>query len=119
MAVDDDYNNVISLKARLENMDQTYEVICAESGKKCLELLNKGEIPDLILLDIMMPEMTGWSVLDKLKENTAWKDIPIIFLTARTDERSKTAGAFLGDLYIEKPYEIEILKEKIDQIIKK
>ena len=96
-----------------------YEVIPARNGVECFELLKNNEIPDLILLDIMMPEMSGWQVFDKLKENPAWKDIPIVFLTARTDEMAENAGSFLGDDYIEKPVDAKELKKRIDKVLKK
>ena len=66
-----------------------------------------------------MLEMSGWQVFDKLKENPSWKDIPVVFLTARTDEIAERAGSFLGDAFIEKPVEAEELKKKIDAILNK
>ena len=60
-----------------------------------------------------------WEVFDKLKENTSWKDIPIVFLTARTDEITENAGGFLGDDYIEKPVRTEELKKRIGKVLKK
>jgi len=95
-----------------------YELIPAESGKKCIELLKNNEIPDLILLDIMMPEMSVWLVFDELKENFAWKNISVVFLTARTDKLAERAGKHLGKDYIEKPVDVEDLKKRIDKILK-
>ncbi|MCK5342393.1 MAG: response regulator, partial [Candidatus Heimdallarchaeota archaeon] len=74
---------------------------------------------DIILLDIMMPEMSGWEVYDKLRDNPAWQDIPIVFLTARTDRIAENAGEFLGDDYIEKPVDIKVLQQRIDRIVEK
>ena len=54
-----------------------------------------------------MLEMSGWQVFDKLKENPLWKDIPVVFLTARTDEIAENTGGFFGDDYIEKPVRTE------------
>ena len=76
---------------------------------KINELLEKNDIPDLILLDIMMPEISGWELAKRLKKNTAWKNIPIVFLTARTSKIAKTAGGLLGEDYIEKPFDKEDL----------
>jgi CheY-like chemotaxis protein len=117
MVVDDDSENNLSLKAGLEDIDKNFEVFCAESGEQCFQLLSEKKIPDLILLDIMMPEMNGWEVFGKLKNNPEWKDIPVIFLTARSDHIAKNAGNFLGDDYIEKPYELEDLKNKINKTL--
>ena len=81
------------------------------------KLLKDNNIPDLILLDIMMPEMSGWEVCERLKKNPSWKDIPIVFLTARTDEVAIDAGGFLGEDYIKKPFEIKDLNKRIDMVI--
>ena len=120
MMVDDEEDQTFCMKIALENSyGDEYEVIPAHSGAECFELLKNNVKPDLILLDIMMPEMNGWEVFEKLKENPLWKDIPVVFLTARTDEVAERAGGFLGEDYIEKPVRIEELKEKIDKIFKK
>ena len=117
MVVDDDPDQISTLKYVLENVDNKYEVIGVNDGTQCLKLLNDKNIPDLILLDIMMPEMNGWEVNNKLKENSSWKNIPVIFLTARTDRIAKNAGEFLGDDYIEKPFNKEDLMKRIENIL--
>ena len=61
--------------------------------------------------------MNGWQVLEKIRENDNWKDIPIIILTARTDNLAKNAGKFLAEDYIEKPYTDKILKERIQIVL--
>jgi DNA-binding response OmpR family regulator len=118
LVVDDNPDVIFSIKNGMEEYKKEYTIIGAESGKKCLELL-ETDAPDLILLDIMMPELSGWKTFDLIKENTSWKNIPIVFLTARTDNVAKNAGGFLGEDYIEKPFEIKELKERIDKILKK
>jgi len=118
MIVDDDKNNIHTLKQSLEDMDADYKVTCASDGMQCLELLQNNEIPDLILLDIMMPEMSGWETFKNLQENPLWKDIPVFFLTARTDKVAINAGDFLAAEYIQKPYDIEDLKKRIDKVLK-
>jgi len=115
MIVDDNPDIIFSIKSGLEVVEGNYEIIGAQSGEKCLELL-ETETPDLILLDIMMPEMSGWETFDKLKGNASWENIPVVFLTARTDRIAKNAGGFLGDDYIEKPFEIAELKRRVDEI---
>ena len=92
MVVDDDPENNLSLKVGLEELDQSFEVICAESGSQLFKFLNEKEIPDLVLLDIMMPNISGWEVFGKLKKNPEWQKIPVIFLTARSDQMAKNAG---------------------------
>ena len=116
--VDDDPGVIYTVKNGLEGLDPEYKIVVAENGKKCLELL-EGQIPDLILLDIMMPEMTGWETINKIKEVDAWKDIPVIFLTARTDRIAKNAGEFLADDFVDKPFQILELKKRVDKFLKK
>ena len=118
LVVDDNPDVIFSVKSGLEEVTKDYEVIGAESGEKCIEFL-KNNTPDIILLDIMMPEMSGWQTFDKIKGNDDWKGIPIVFLSARTDNIAKNAGGFLGEDYIEKPFEIKNLKERIEKAIKK
>ncbi len=119
MMVDDEPDQIFTVREALEDAGADYEIIPAESGKKCLELLKNNEMPDLILLDIMMSEMTGWDVFTKLKENPEWSEIPVVFLTAKTDPYSKGFGKMAAKDYIEKPFDIKNLEERIDKILKK
>ena len=117
MVVDDNPDVIFSIKNGLEGIgSNSYEIIGAESGKKCIEILLSDQIPDIILLDIMMPDMSGWETFDKLKENDAWREIPVVFLTARTDRVAKNAGGFLGDDYIEKPFDIQDIQRRIEKL---
>ena len=118
LVVDDNPDVITSLKTGLEDATQEYMIVGAENGQKCLELLKDNIIPDIILLDIMMPQMSGWEVFDRIKENPSWNTIPVVFLTARTDRIAKNAGGFLGDDYIEKPFEIVDLKNRIEIIFR-
>lgn len=117
MIVDDEEAVGYSVEQGLRYLGSSYNFYFANGGKKCLEFLNRNIKPDLILLDIMMPDMSGWEVYDKIKDNKKWSDIPVVFLTARTDAVAERAGEFLGEAYIEKPFEIEYLKNKIDVIL--
>jgi len=105
------------VKRRLERMTDGYEVIGATSAKECFELLNQEEKPDLILLDIMMPEVDGWNLFARLKEKPELREIPIVFLTAKTDAISIGLGKRNARDYITKPFEITELKERIDKIL--
>ncbi len=118
LVVDDNPDVINSLKIGLENSIEEYCVLGAENGQKCLELLKETHKPDIILLDIMMPQMSGWEVFDRIKKDPSLNCIPIIFLTARTDRVAKNAGSFLGDDYIEKPFEIDDLKKRIEIIFR-
>ena len=80
MIVDDEEDQIFTAKIALEQNEE-YEVIGANNGERCFELLQQGQIPDLILLDIMMPKMSGWTVHDRLKKkDSPYNDIPIIFV---------------------------------------
>jgi CheY-like chemotaxis protein len=120
MLVDDEKDQIFFIKTSFENLfGKEYTIVPAESGEKCFESLNKKNIPDIILLDIMMPKMNGWEVFDRLRANPSWKNIPIIFLTARTDEFAEHAGALIAEDYIKKPIEIKELKTRIDNVLKR
>ena len=88
----------------------------ARSGKEALLLL-KGMTPDLILLDINMPEMNGYQVMEKLKENPDTSEIPVVFLTAELDQESEVKGLKMGAMdFLRKPFEPEVMKSRIDNI---
>ncbi len=115
--VDDNNDIIYSVKEGLMSVSDDYEVTGIESGRKCLEML-KSNVPDLILLDIMMPGMDGWDVCAKIKSNKKTEKIPIVFLTAKTDNISKSMGRLASEDYIEKPFDIKDLKKRIDEILK-
>ena len=118
MVVDDDQDVIYTVKFLIEDWGDEYEIITADSGLKCLELLKDNQIPDVILMDIMMPEMNGWEVHEKLKQNPEWKDIPVIFVTSVQDKTSRITGSVIADDFIDKPFETRELKEKIDKLVK-
>jgi CheY-like chemotaxis protein len=117
MVVDDEPDQILTVKLILEDLSDEYEVIGADSGMKCLELLKNNKIPDIILLDIMMPGMNGWDVAAEIKKNPIWNKIPLIFLTAKTDSFSKTFGGIVSEDYITKPFEMKELKESINKFL--
>ncbi len=117
MIVDDDEDILYSVE-KLLSKKTDYTIIKANGGKKCLETLRK-EKPDLILLDIMMPEMDGWDVVEKIHENKDWEDIPIIFLTAKDDKLTQSVASISVDDYIIKPVDIDLLIRRIDKVLRK
>jgi DNA-binding response OmpR family regulator len=119
LVVDDSPDVTLTIKGLLEEETEEYEVIIAESGEDCLELLNKDFNPDAILLDIMLPGIDGLETYEKIRENDKWSNIPIIFLTARTDQFTVGQGRFLGDDFIEKPFEIDDVKIRIERAIER
>jgi DNA-binding response OmpR family regulator len=116
MVVDDESDILFTVGQMLEMSG--YDVVKVDDGKKCLDELEKA-IPDLVLLDIMMPEISGWDVAAKIKENPKWNDIPIIFLTAKVDTMSIDMGGLASEDYIVKPFDIKDLKERIEKILNK
>jgi putative two-component system response regulator len=119
MIVDDEPDVIYTIKQGLEKLNPNYKVVGAESGKKCLDFLENNQIPDLILLDIMMPDMSGWEVLNRLREKAKWRNIPVVFLSAKTDTFSKTFGITVAMDYIEKPFEIVDVKNRIEKVFQK
>ena len=95
-----------------------YEVIRAKDGNECIDKMNELDIdPDLIILDIMMPNVSGWDVAAKLKENPKWKHIPIVFLTAKGDTMSVGMGGLAAVDYIVKPFDIKDLMTRVKKIL--
>jgi len=110
LSVDDTETNRIVIEKMLHSAG--YEVTSAESGIKAIELLNSGCKPDLILLDIMMPEVNGFETCSIIKSsNKAMSKIPVIFLTAKSDMEGVTTGFEVGGVdYITKPFQkVELL----------
>ncbi len=94
-----------------------YEVITAEDGEAAIKLARQ-EKPALIFLDIMMPKITGFEVCEQLKNNSDTKDIHIIMLTARGQERDERMGMEAGaDEYITKPFSPRELRKRLDEIL--
>jgi diguanylate cyclase (GGDEF)-like protein len=112
LCVDDVENNLFVL-ANLLGKEQGYQIYSAASGQKALEVLLKESI-DLILLDIMMPEMDGFEVAALIKNSPMTQEIPIIFVTAKTDEESIIEAYAKGGVdYVVKPYRSYELLERI------
>jgi CheY-like chemotaxis protein len=117
LVVDDYHDIILSVKQVLEGSTQDVRVIGVDSGEKCLQFLRDDIIPDLILLDIMMPGMSGWDVAAQIKENEKWSKVPIVFLTAVGDEMSIGIGRLASVDYIVKPFDIIKLRECVDRIL--
>ena len=116
MVVDDEPDILTTVGQMLELSG--YDVIKASNGKDCLNKLDKSSvIPDLILLDIMMPDLSGWDVAAKVKENNKWSDIPIVFLTAKADVMSVGMGGLTAADYIVKPFDVKDLIIRIKKIL--
>ncbi len=116
MIVDDEEALVEIIRIKLES--EGYNVMVAYDGKEALEKINKQK-PNLILLDIMMPELNGFEVCKKLKNNESLKYIPVIMLSAKAQEVDIKKGREVGAIdYITKPFDfaqmIEVIKNHLN-----
>ena len=110
LVVDDTEANVDIL---VDALGELYDVSVAMDGREAVETIAE-EAPDLILLDIMMPEMDGYEVCERLKADERYAKIPIIFLTALTEIENKTKGFKMGAVdYITKPFEITEVQARV------
>ncbi|MEO5340103.1 MAG: SpoIIE family protein phosphatase [Magnetococcus sp. MYC-9] len=111
LVVDDTPENIDVLKGALT---PTYTIRPATSGQLALKMADIQPQPDLILLDIMMPEMDGYEVCRRLKAQAATRNIPVIFVTARSREADELQGLQLGAVdYITKPFSVPIVQSRV------
>ncbi len=111
MIVDDNAANLTMGRNLLKSL---YKVYPASSAKAMFEILEQVR-PDLILLDVEMPETDGYGAINELKANQLYADIPVIFLTAKSDETSELLGFGLGAVdYVAKPFSMSLLQKRID-----
>ncbi len=111
LAVDDEPANLEIIK---EALSEHYDLRTASTGEEALEIAPEF-IPDLIVLDIMMPGIDGYEVCQRLREELDFRSTPIIMLTAKMESEAMTEGMKTGaDDYIIKPFEVEDLMESIE-----
>lgn len=111
LIVDDVHEN---LHVLLNILRQEYAVLAATSGEKALEIARHAPAPDLILLDVMMPEMDGYQVLECLKNDPETREIPVIFVTAAAESCDEAKGIKLGAAdYVIKPVIPETLLARV------
>ncbi len=112
LIVDDTETNIDIL---VEALSDNFKIAVAMDGKRALSTVSQKK-PDVILLDIMMPEMDGYEVCARLKEQEDTKDIPVIFLTALTEEQNEAKGLALGAVdYITKPFSPDLVKARVQK----
>jgi DNA-binding response OmpR family regulator len=115
LIVDDEVNILVPLKFLLEK--NRYEVTLAQSGKEAFEKLNASKV-DLILLDIMLPDLDGYEIFQIIRENREWDDIKVIYLTAKNRDLDIAKGLNIGvDAYITKPFSNAELIEKVKYLL--
>jgi DNA-binding response OmpR family regulator len=117
LMVDDERDLVFATKLYLEAED--YEVVPAYDGHEAMgKLEDTDNLPDLIILDVFMPRLSGWDVLRLLRANEATQDIPVIMLTAAGQDADKARGWELGvDWYQTKPFDPKDLLVVIERVL--
>ena len=111
LVVDDE---PIGLRVLEEGLHDGYRVRTAGNGLEALRAARSDDAPDLILLDVMMPDIDGYEVCRQLKQDAATRDIPVIFVTTRTDEDSEARGLDLGAVdYIAKPVNLRTMRARV------
>lgn len=114
--VDDDTMNLRMAEFILKQ--QQYDVVKIESGLECLQLLGKQK-PDLILLDVQMPIMSGIKTLEHIREKEETRDIPVVFLTASADTETVIDAGRLGVVdYVVKPFMPQELLSRVERVLK-
>ncbi|MCW3129800.1 MAG: response regulator [Methanophagales archaeon] len=117
LIVDDELDTLLPLKRALEMED--FNVIEAQDGVEALEKV-MSEIPDLLLLDLMLPKLNGFEVCQRLKKDDATNSIPIIMLTAKGETSDKIKGIEIGaDDYVTKPFDLAELKARIKAVLRR
>lgn len=116
LLIDDDPNLILLVKDYLEF--RGYEVITAENGREALEVL-EHDIPDMIICDVMMPEMDGYALVEHVREDPRTNWIPVLFLSAKGQSQDKVKGLNKGaDVYMVKPFEPEELVAQVESSLK-
>lgn len=116
LLVDDDPNLILLVKDYLEF--QGYEVTTAENGQEAMEILTK-KMPDMIICDVMMPEMDGYTFIEKIRQDARTSWIPVMFLSAKGQSQDRVKGLNTGaDVYMIKPFEPEELVAQVESSLK-
>jgi len=115
LVVDDDLDHLNIVRLKLEA--HPFKVITAKDGTEALRLIRE-HLPSLIILDVMIPKLSGFKVARLLKFDAKVKQIPLILLTARTQEVDRTLGLEVGaDAYITKPFDPEFLMKEVKRLL--
>jgi DNA-binding NarL/FixJ family response regulator len=116
LLIDDDPNLILLVKDYLEF--RGYEVLTADNGREALNLLSLN-LPDMIICDIMMPEMDGYGLIENVRQDSRTSWIPVLFLSARGQSQDRIKGLNLGaDVYMVKPFEPEELVAQVESSLK-
>ncbi|MCP4070430.1 MAG: response regulator [Hyphomicrobiales bacterium] len=115
LIVDDEPNIVISLEYIMKNAG--FNVVVAYDGEEALEKV-KENVPDLVILDVMMPKLDGFEVCKRIRENPAWKSVRIVMLTAKGRDSEREKGLSFGaDDYLTKPFSTRDILQRVKEIL--
>lgn len=115
LIVDDELFNLDYLEQALE--DSNYQIITATNGQEALDKIQSGQ-PDLVLLDLAMPIMDGFAVLERVKADSILRDIPVIIISAEHDSKSVVKGIKQGaEDYLTKPVNADLLVKKVKEYL--
>lgn len=116
LIVDDEPNIVMSLEYTFKK--NNFQVFIARDGQEALDIL-KNALPDIIILDVMMPNVDGYNTLEQIKSDKRLKHTKVIFLSAKNKEKDIEKGLSLGaDLYMTKPFSVKKLVEQVNELTK-
>ncbi|MBE9129370.1 MULTISPECIES: response regulator transcription factor [unclassified Coleofasciculus] len=116
LLIDDDPNLILLVKDYLEF--RGYEVVTAENGREALEILEQ-HTPDMIICDVMMPEMDGYALVEHVRQDPRTSWIPVLFLSAKGQSQDRVKGLNTGaDVYMVKPFEPEELVAQVESSLK-
>jgi two-component system, OmpR family, alkaline phosphatase synthesis response regulator PhoP len=115
LLVDDEPNILMTLEYTFKK--NNFQVFIARDGQEALEIL-KDQLPDIIILDVMMPLVDGYATLEQIKKDSRLNHCKVIFLIAKNKEKDIEKGLSLGaDLYVLKPFSIKKLVEQVHELI--
>lgn len=115
LIVDDEPNIVMSLEYTFKK--NNFEVYIARDGQEALDILNK-QLPDVIILDVMMPMVDGFATLEQIKKDELLQNCKVIFLSAKNKEKDIVKGLSLGaNLYVVKPFSLKKLVEQVHNLL--
>jgi two-component system, OmpR family, alkaline phosphatase synthesis response regulator PhoP len=115
LIVDDEPNIVMALEYTFKK--QNFEVFIARDGQEALDIL-KNQLPDIIILDVMMPNVDGYATIEQIKADEKLNHCKIIFLSAKNKEKDIEKGLMLGaNAYVTKPFSLKKLTEQINELL--
>ncbi|HEY4617933.1 MAG TPA: response regulator [Flavobacterium sp.] len=115
LIVDDEPNIVMSLEYTFKK--NNFEVFIARDGQEALDIL-KNQLPDIVILDVMMPMVDGFATLEQIKKDERLQHCKVIFLSAKNKEKDIEKGLSLGaDLYVVKPFSLKKLVDQVQNLI--